>query len=350
MSVKLDFLLAARGPEVPGDEPFDAAVDSDTAPLCWQARLCQSLDVRYRAPTGELIDCDDTHLPVGLALPFEDLDSTAQDPSTASCVRADPVSLVPDRDTAVLMPPESLLLSGAEIGSIVTDLNAFLQEDGLRVVAPDANRWYLCGDGLPDMPRPPAAQRAYSHIGPDATADGEAQVRKRMKTLSAEIEMYLYTHPVNEQRRAQGKPTVSGLYVWGVHGSLAAQNAQRRIVLVGNDPWLHCVAEVAGVQVLDLDGFDSLCAAAHIDAGDSSSVHICVVETAERAARLAGDEQAAWDARHTFEARWLTPATEALEQQVLTELNCAHDDGQINRVLPRTRPSLLTRLRRWVSR
>jgi len=79
-----------------------------------------------------------------------DADTVADNNAMTWCLRADPVYLAPDRDDLVLSGSEVLLLSGPEAEHLATELNALFEEDGWRLEAITATRWYL---HLPEDPQ-----------------------------------------------------------------------------------------------------------------------------------------------------------------------------------------------------
>lgn len=292
----------------------------------WQAVLCDELGLVSQSDDGTSTPVDENGLPVGDAIHHE----TSGDAfPVGSCLRADPVHLVPDRDSALLMPPESLALTEEELDQLLNDLNAFLSDDGLRVFAPNAHRWYLCGTELPSLHRPVPEQLAYRSLEvlqTFETAESRSPLQRRLKTLASEIEMFLYTHSVNEQRRSRQQPTVTSLYFWGGLTPLVPKNTPGAVALVGSHPWVSYAASIADIPVLA-----SATLAEVLDwvAGDErrSESSILVLETDERNAWLAGDKQMALQARARFEEHWLAPAQMALESGRISCLTRSWDDG-----------------------
>lgn len=309
---------------------------------CWQTRMAQWLGATH-AGSGETVGSGHS-VPVGQALRFED--AVAELPS-APCLRADPVHMIPDRDRALLLPPQTLELSAPEVQTLVADLNDFLKDDPLTLVAPHAERWYLSGDTLVSMTRPSPEQLAYTDVGPDETAastEDALREQRRMRSLMSEIEMFLYTHPVNEERRRQARPTVAGLYLWG---SLEPLNIARHenVTLVGDDPWIRYMADVADVPHSVATRFADL--VGEMDVADDQPHRILVVETDERRCRLAGDAGLTGTARQRFVEHWLDPAVAARHAGELDALEIEHDDG-VRRVIEPPRGGVLRRAIRRV--
>ncbi|MBK5938028.1 hypothetical protein CCR96_01785 [Halochromatium roseum] len=127
-------------------------------------------------------------------------------------LQADPVHLRADRDQLRLFDARHLGISQAEADALVAEVNAHLAEDGLRLLAPVASRWYL---QLPEPPRletHPLERVIGRHIdgflptGPDA---------RRWAALMSELQMLLFQSPVNAARQQRGQPAVNALWISG---------------------------------------------------------------------------------------------------------------------------------------
>ena len=325
----LTFLLAPQVSETAFVEQTSAPADRVLDTISWETRLTQVLGINVADKVSGKAAMT---MPVGQALRFERDVSLPPGP----CVRADPVHMIPDRDRALLLPPESLELEHEEVIQLVADLNEFLFEDALVVIAPHPHRWYLSGESIVALHRPSPEQLAFTDIGPETSgvnahtvSSADKQAQRKMKTLMSEIEMYLYTHPINETRRIRSQPAVSGLYLWGTLDALAPASDgafDGAYTVVGDHPWIHCVADTVGARVLAANEYQDLAEVIGV-CGDDQPHHIVVLETEERRHRLAGDSEKADVARERFETAWLVPSTAALESTLLDEVICLHDDG-----------------------
>lgn len=133
-------------------------------------------------------------------------------PGDACWLRADPVHLLPDQDHLLLWDAAALSLSGEEADALVDAFDRHFADDGyhLRVGAP--GRWYLRSDrDLRGETTPVIAVSGKNpfHFMPTG-ADREA-----LEQLINETQMLFHEHPVNSQRRAEGRLTVSGIWPWG---------------------------------------------------------------------------------------------------------------------------------------
>ncbi|GLS04091.1 hypothetical protein GCM10007860_12370 [Chitiniphilus shinanonensis] len=127
-------------------------------------------------------------------------------------LRADPVHLRANRDQLTLSDAAPLAIRPDEAAALVEALNRLLAEDGLRLIAPTPTRWYLC------LPRDPGLETTPLHavIGRDIhPALPRGADALQWHRLLNEIQMLLYTHPVNDARFEAGQPQINSLWLWG---------------------------------------------------------------------------------------------------------------------------------------
>lgn len=144
---------------------------------------------------------------------------------------ADPVHLRFDDDRLLLAGSSQLGIDADEAAQLVATLNAELAELG-EFVAADAERWYLrLAETAPATPfeAPPPSAVAGRHIGtllPDLL--GERDWRRHFSA----IQTILHAHPINQQRQADGRMTINGLWLWGDTAASATNDDG-----VGHDLW-----------------------------------------------------------------------------------------------------------------
>ncbi|MDW5416089.1 hypothetical protein R6242_05835 [Iodobacter sp. CM08] len=125
-------------------------------------------------------------------------------------LRADPVHLKIERDGLLLFDAHHFELSQAEADSLVAGLNSVFGEDGILFVAATPTRWYL---RLPVDPK-----LAWTPLDAAIGRDIDTLLPKGVDALKwhrllNEIQMYLYTHSVNEHR--EQSQTINSLWPWG---------------------------------------------------------------------------------------------------------------------------------------
>ena len=133
------------------------------------------------------------------------------DPRDDYVLCADPVHLVADRDTVLLVQRVDDV-SAEEQVRLVRMLDGHFASDGLRFEARRPDAWFVRCSDAPDVRMTPldaALRRPLFHHLP-AGADA-----RRWRTWQNEIQMLLHEHTVNAEREARGQPTVTGLWFWG---------------------------------------------------------------------------------------------------------------------------------------
>jgi len=160
---------------------------------------------------------------------------------------ADPVHLRVNRDRAELADVGIMKLTQAEADSLVAALNKLLGEDGLCFHAPEPGRWLLHVPALPDARLTPLCDALGEDVNRllPAGADG-----LRWSKLMGEMQMLLYTHPVNDAREARGEPTVNSVWLWGGGAPEAAAALEGPVYC--DDAWLASCAKARGAAVQPL--------------------------------------------------------------------------------------------------
>ncbi|HLJ37518.1 MAG TPA: hypothetical protein VKT54_03820, partial [Steroidobacteraceae bacterium] len=166
---------------------------------------------------------------------------------------------------------------------------------------------------------------------PARCAGGDIQVPRGpaaapLLRLMAEIEMWLHGEPINEARRARGRPPVTGLWLWGAAGAgaiPAASGGERpRLVACGCDAWLMGLSALCGGVALPLPEHP---AAVFADPRAERAVLV-----AEAAGEAPQDED--WSlprAVAALDRRLVGPALEALRAGLLGQLTVIANDTRI---------------------
>lgn len=194
---------------------------------CWLARG-QLQTLATSSPEQQLCSLFGVDIPPGNGLPLAAIALLAEQ-NTASLaeqgwwLRADPVCLRADRDSAVLIGGELLGLSTAEAEKFVGILNSFYAEEPWQLIAPHPQRWYLQCNAAQQLQTTPL----HTVLGQDIAdyLPGGADAVYWHKLLN-EIQMLLYQHSLNLEREARGELTVNSLWLWG-GGKLPATTTAR---------------------------------------------------------------------------------------------------------------------------
>lgn len=156
-------------------------------------------------------------------------------------MHADPMHLRPDRDRLRVYAGEGVAPDRAEAEALVSAFNRHFAEDGVQLIAPSPQRWYLRLPKLPALRTRPLHQiqggSMVEHLPQGADA------RDWMRLLN-ETQMLFHADPVNRRREAAGRPLISGIWIWGA-GSLPRRPARVPDELIGDHPLLSGLAHLA---------------------------------------------------------------------------------------------------------
>lgn len=115
------------------------------------------------------------------------------------------------REQATLSDPQWLQVRQQESEALLEDMRPFFQSEGIELQAMAADRWLARG---PALALPCAALDRV--VGRDVDPWLPAGVHGRLlRRLQNEMQMLLYTHPVNEARAARGEPVINSIWFSG---------------------------------------------------------------------------------------------------------------------------------------
>lgn len=232
--------------------------------------------------------------------------SAAYDGLGAGCwLRADPASMQVTRSELLLQPLDDV--SAEEGAALCAALDAHFAGQGVAFFAPQPARWYLRLDAQPDIvtvPLSQAAGRAVGHALPSGEEGADWQ------RLFNEMQMLLFSHPVNVAREARGALPVNALWLWG--NGEPQLRSPGRYASVGADGELAAIfAAAAGVRFRDA-------AAGWGDAGVGGEHLVVWGGLRERLSR--GDLDGWRSALQAFEHSHLQPLWRALRSGEIARL------------------------------
>ncbi|BCN93406.1 hypothetical protein THMIRHAM_11910 [Thiomicrorhabdus immobilis] len=142
----------------------------------------------------------------------------------------DPVQMIPDRDTLVLVPGKALQITEQESKALLQKFNAHFAEDKVELIWASSQHWYLSIVQPVDIQTTDIEKLAYQSVNAFYPKGNAAQYWRQ---LLNETQMLFYTHPVNEARREQGWPEINSVWVWG-EGKIEADK-----LLIRTDASIH---------------------------------------------------------------------------------------------------------------
>ncbi|MBV8466628.1 MAG: hypothetical protein JO218_11860 [Burkholderiales bacterium] len=223
-------------------------------------------------------------------------------------MRADPVHLRPDRDRVMLFDAGVLQLQDVEAQALIAALNMQFAADGMVFHFGSATRWYVRLDRVPALTTVPLAQVVGQDIHPHLPKGPEALQWHR---LLNEVQMFLYTHAVNDARDASGRPAANSVWFWG-EGRAAVGLASPFKAVMADDAWARGLGQGAGVLTYPLaNGFDA-------SDGRLSDGLVVIDRLAQCAMR--GDIAAWRDALQALEQGWFKPLLAAWQSGKIESL------------------------------
>jgi hypothetical protein len=112
----------------------------------------------------------------------------------------------------IMADPSSLDLTAAESQALVESMQPYFASDGIRLSYSQPHRWLASGDlfrGLPTASLDRVIGRSIQNWMPEAAR------AKPLRRLQNEMQMLLYTHPVNDARQARGVPAINSFWISG---------------------------------------------------------------------------------------------------------------------------------------
>ena len=115
-------------------------------------------------------------------------------------------------DQVVMHPPQDLQLDDSQSRQLLEAMQPYLQADGLEVRWHDALRWHASGALLEGLQSASLDRVIGANVKPWIT-DGRCP--PALRRLQSEMQMLLYTHPVNDARAVRGLAPVNSFWVHG---------------------------------------------------------------------------------------------------------------------------------------
>ena len=224
------------------------------------------------------------------------------DAGAHSWLRADPVHLRADRDRVLLMPGQALSITADEAQGLAAALAPLLAgRFALHAVRPDHWCLRIQGEEPLDVSARPPIDLAGADIDPHLPP-------KQWLLLLTEIQMALYSHPVNTERERRGDPVINSLWLWGAGTAPAASGHWTSIL--ASDPVAVGLARCAGMRQRDPGGgADEWLARAPEDGR-----HLVVLDGL-RGVHALSDPEALARRMLALESNWFAPLVAALKSR-----------------------------------
>ena len=128
----------------------------------------------------------------------------------------------------ILLKPEELALSDAESRQVLSAMQPYFEEDGLRVVYESPLVWRVTGNLIDGLPLASIERVSGKSI---QTWMPNLQQAKTLQRLQSEMQMLLYQHPVNDERSLKGRWTVNSFWMHRALDQLYPQSSDVSVAL-----------------------------------------------------------------------------------------------------------------------
>jgi len=236
---------------------------------------------------------------------------------------ADPVSLRLDNNSVTLLDAHHFAINQTESDALIAALNTQFASDGLRFVAASPTLWFVRLPVEPAAQFTPLAQVCGRNIAAHLPQGSEAS---RWHQILNEMQMLLYTHPVNDARAARSEALVNG--VWLSEGGLFPPERRpiRDLPVFADDAVAQAQGRLAGVAVQALPASAALL---------ENDAHLRL-DTLVHYARM-GDAYHWREGWLALEANWFAPLRQRYRAGEITMLEIAFPDLKLIATLPRGR-------------
>ncbi len=208
--------------------------------------------------------------------------------------------LQPRSDHVAMGEPDELAITDPESDALMQAMRPYFLEDGLTLHPHRAGQWLVCGEPIRHLP---TASLERVRAQPIDAWMPQGEPGRSLRRLQNEMQMLLYTHPVNDDRSARGLAPVNAFWLSGT-GNLpvaiprdppaTALHTELRASALRDDAWSWAQAWVA----LDAAQGPNWLALSHKD--PQFSITLC------------GQTQAhSYDAQAARSQSWLTRARRA---------------------------------------
>jgi len=115
-------------------------------------------------------------------------------------------------DHVRLTDPAALALDEATSRELLAAVHELFESEGLLLVYGSAERWYVAHESLQQLPTASLDRVIGRHLDAWLPAGQQARLMRRLQN---EVQMLLYTHPVNAGRETRGELPVNSFWLSG---------------------------------------------------------------------------------------------------------------------------------------
>ena len=180
-------------------------------------------------------------------------------------------------DHISLLPPGQLALTEAESRALLAAVQPLLQDDGLTLDYVRTDAWLARGELLRDLSTCSSARAAQHPLTRDRLVEAATPERSaQLHRLQNELQMLLYTHPVNDAREQARQLPVNALWIEGagvLDHAIAPRPGLRIDARLAPDATPDLAAWQAAWQAIDADSIAAL--RQSLEAGHDVRLTLC---------------------------------------------------------------------------
>lgn len=238
-------------------------------------------------------------------------------------MRADPVFIQPNRDHLVLMGNAGLDISYEQAQQIVNDINGTYSDMPWELIALTPKQWVIEQQQTEQLSTHSLSDVVGKNIN-DYLPKGDNE--KHWRALMNELQMFLHSHSVNQQRQMQGLPTINSLWFWG-SGELPVLSQ----IDDQKESFAQCWSdETVSLALARLNNVPRTNLPANGDTWLKQAItpghHLLVCELLN-IDQVRSDPLEWWQSLVQFDQQWLSPLVTAVKQNTIDRLQVIDVDG-----------------------
>ncbi len=233
---------------------------------------------------------------------------------------ASPVNLQEEQRFLIMSYPSMLDLDPDESNELADSVNQHFAEDGWHIDVAGNGQWHLRIDKNPHIHTTPL----WRAVGRDILAllpTGENGTQWHSWLM--ELQMLLFSHPVNQKRASQGLAVANGLWLWG-GGELPELPDASQYCLQGNSEFMQGLSRQSGCELPAFPGNIS-----KIFEGSTSEKEQLIMLEQAREALQAGNMDQGITALAELEEDVFKPLLELLKSKQLHSMSIVDCPGNI---------------------
>lgn len=167
-------------------------------------------------------------------------------------LKVDPVQMIPDRDSLVLIAGKHLAITVSESKALLEAFNDHFKDDGVELFWGNELSWFLSIKQPIDINTTLLDKVDHQPVNAYLPSGNASQYWRQ---LMNETQMLFFNHPINEQRRNDGHPEINSVWVWG-EGKLSSEQIKPRnnAAICSQQAYLQGISELTCALTMNKAG------------------------------------------------------------------------------------------------